>query len=56
MVKIKDTVKREVYSIRLNPEVVTRLKHVAVDEKKALSELVEEGIMMVLEKYRGRGQ
>jgi hypothetical protein len=46
--KIKDGTKREAYSVRLNPDLVTELKHLAVDQKKTLSELIEEGIKTVL--------
>lgn len=46
--KIKDGTKREAYSVRLDPDLVRELKHLAVDQKKTLSELIEEGIKMVL--------
>ena len=48
MVKAKDAVKRESYSVRLDPLLVTELKHIAVDEKKPVSMLIEEGIRLVL--------
>lgn len=51
MVKAKDDVKRESYSVRLKPEVINKLKHLAVDEKKAISQLIEEGIEDLLKKY-----
>jgi predicted transcriptional regulator len=47
----KSTIVREVFSTRLNPEVVKRLKHLAVDEKKTVSQLIEEGIEDLLKKY-----
>ncbi len=46
--KIKNGVKREAYSVRLDPDLITELKHLAVDQKKTLSELIEEGIRAVL--------
>jgi predicted DNA-binding protein len=49
MVKVSDGEKRITYSARLKPELVTRLKHLAVDENKAVSELIEEGILLVLQ-------
>ena len=52
MVKAKDAVKRESYSVRLDPILVTELKHVAVDEKKPVSMLIEEGIKLLLKKYK----
>ncbi len=52
MVKAKDEVKRESYSVRLDPALIQELKHVAVDEKKPVSTLIEEGIRIVLKKYK----
>ena len=52
MVKAKDAVNRESYSVRLDPVLVTKLKHVAVDEKKPVSMLIEEGIKLLLKKYK----
>lgn len=49
--KIKDGTRREAYSVRLDPNLVTRLKHLAVDQKRTLSELIEEGIRTVLSRY-----
>lgn len=40
--------KREVFSTRLNPDMVKRLKYLAVDENKNLNELLEEAIEMLL--------
>jgi hypothetical protein len=50
--KIKNGTKREGYSVRLDPDLVTELKHLAVDRKKTLSELIEEGIKVVLSHAR----
>lgn len=41
---------RESYSVRLNPDLIRTLKHMAVDENKTVSELIEEAISMLLEK------
>ena len=53
MVKAKDAVKRESYSVRLDPLLVTELKHIAVDEKKPVSMLIEEGIKLMLKIHKG---
>ncbi len=53
MVRAKDTVKRESYSVRLDPLLVTELKHIAVDEKKPVSMLIEEGIKLILKTHKG---
>ena len=54
MVKAKDTVKRESYSVRLDPMLVTALKHIAVDEKKPISMLIEESIKILIKKYKSQ--
>lgn len=54
MVKSKDGSTRVTYSMRLNPDLLTRLKHIAVDEKKTIGELVEEGIEFVIAKREKR--
>ncbi len=51
MVKAKDDIRRESYSVRLDPDLIRELKHIAVDEKKPISTLIEEGIKLVLKKY-----
>jgi len=52
MVKAKDNIKRESYSVRLDPDLIRELKHVAVDERKPISKLIEEGIRLVIKKYK----
>jgi len=38
------------YSVRVKPDIINRLKHLAVDEMKSASELIEEGMFLILEK------
>lgn len=52
MIDKKELVKREVFSTRVNPELIKQLKHLAVDEEKAINELLEEAIAILL-KDRG---
>ena len=52
MVKAKDDIKRESYSVRLDPDLIQELKHVAVDEKRPISTLIEEGIRLIIKKYK----
>jgi hypothetical protein len=52
VVKAKDAIKRESYSVRLDPELITELKHIAVDEKKPVSILIEEGIKLLITKFK----
>jgi predicted transcriptional regulator len=52
MVKPKNDIKRESYSVRLDPGLLRELKHIAVDENKPVSLLIEEGIRSILKKYQ----
>lgn len=50
MVKARDGEARVSYSVRLKPDLIPQLKHIAVDENKPISELIEEGISIVIQK------
>ena len=50
--KAKDGSERVTYSVRLNPDLLKQLKHLAVDENKTVGELIEEGIKVVLHKRK----
>ncbi len=52
MTKQKDGVTKITYSVRLNPDLLKLLRHVAVDENKSVGELLEEGIKAVLKKRK----
>jgi predicted HicB family RNase H-like nuclease len=46
---------REVFSTRVDPDLIRQLKHLAVDEGKALNELLEEAIGLLLTSRRKDG-
>ena len=52
MVKSKDDIQRISYSVRVDPDLIKDLKHIAVDENKPVSTLIEEGIKLVIKKYK----
>ena len=52
MAKRKDGTTRATYSVRLNPDLLRVLKHIAVDEDKSVGELLEEGIKAVIKKRK----
>ena len=54
MAKAKDNLKRKSYSVRLNPDLLIQLNVIAVDEKKTVSELIEEGISAIVENRKGK--
>jgi hypothetical protein len=49
MTRAKDDVKRIPYSVKLDPDLITKLKHRAVDERKTMGELIEEAIRLLLQ-------
>jgi predicted transcriptional regulator len=52
MVKSKDDVERISYSVRVDPDLIKDLKHIAVDENKPVSTLIEEGIRLIIKKHK----
>jgi hypothetical protein len=49
----KSEVNREVFSTRVNPIAIRKLKYLSADEKKPLNVLLEEAIQLLLQS-RGR--
>ncbi|HVN22324.1 MAG TPA: hypothetical protein VMT71_00015 [Syntrophorhabdales bacterium] len=47
-------VQREVYTTRLAPDLIKKLKHLAVDESKAANELLEEAIRLLLSNRKAK--
>ncbi len=52
MAKQKDETTRVTYSVRLNPDLLKVLRHIAVDEHRSVGELLEEGIKAVMKKRK----
>jgi hypothetical protein len=50
----KDICERKTYSVRLQETVLDSLRHLAVDEHRPLSSLLEEAITDILAKYGKR--
>jgi hypothetical protein len=51
----KSETKKEVFSTRLDSKLLNRVRHLAVDERKPLNQLLEEGLELLLNKYaKGR--
>jgi predicted transcriptional regulator len=42
---------KQVFSTRIDDDLVKKLKHLAVDERKSLGSLLEEAIQELLKKY-----
>jgi predicted transcriptional regulator len=49
--KAEKKVMRETFTTRVNPKILSELKHLAVDLKKPLSHLIEESISDLLKKH-----
>lgn len=52
MAKSKNGENKVSYSFRVNPDLLPKLKHLAIDENKTVSEIIEEGIALVLAKRK----
>lgn len=47
----KSETKREVFSTRIDSELLKKVRHLGVDEKKPLNLLLEEALELLLKKY-----
>jgi len=47
---------RKVFSTRLDQDLIKELKHLAVDEGRALNDLLEEAIEALLKKYKSKAK
>lgn len=56
MRKITSAIKREIFSTRINPDLVKQLKHLAVDGGRPLNDLLEETIAPLLKGRAGKAQ
>ena len=54
MPKQKDAVKKKQSGVRLDPELMKRLKHLAVDMERSFNSLIEEAIEDLLKKYHSK--
>ena len=52
--KALDGTERVSYSVRIDPSLLTTLKHVAVDEKSSVSYIIETAIREFLERRRNK--
>ncbi|HVN95095.1 MAG TPA: hypothetical protein VMT62_01580 [Syntrophorhabdaceae bacterium] len=55
MPKQKDETVRTTYSVRLNPDMLRLLRHIAVDEETSVGKLLEEGIRSIIKKRKAAG-
>jgi predicted HicB family RNase H-like nuclease len=53
MAETNEPNKREVFSTRIDPDLIKQLKHLAVDERKNLNQLLEEAITLLLKNRKG---
>ena len=47
---------RKVFSTRLDQDLIKELKHLAVDEDRALNDLLEEAIEALIKKYKSKSK
>ena len=52
MARPRSLKQRQQFGLRLDPQLMREIKHLAVDEQKQLNELAEEALRDLLKKYR----
>lgn len=52
MRKTKDATKKKQAGVRLEPDLIKKLKHIAIDMERSFNSLVEEAVEDLLKKYR----
>ncbi len=52
MVRPKSEVKRQQFGARVNPEMIKKLKHLAIDKGISFNVLIEEALEDILKKYK----
>jgi hypothetical protein len=52
--KERESEGRKTYGLRLDQALVRQVKHLGVDEDKAVNDLVEEALRDLLKKYQGK--
>lgn len=50
--KENEDINRQTYSFRCDPGLMKDLRHVAIDEEKTISVLIEEAIVLLVQKYK----
>jgi predicted transcriptional regulator len=45
---------KKMFATRIDPEVLKELKHLSVDTERPISDLMEEAIVDLLEKHKGK--
>jgi len=55
MARQKEGTARTTYSVRLSPDLLRVVKHIAIDENKSVGELLEEGIRAIIKKRKLTG-
>ena len=56
MPRPKSSVDRKVYGVRVEKTLYQDIQHLAIDLEKNANDLLEEGMRLVLQKYKKRGK
>ncbi len=52
MPKQKEPVKKKQSGVRLDPDLMKQIKHLAIDREKSFNSLIEEALKDLLKKYK----
>lgn len=56
MSKPKSSVERKVYGVRVEKALYQEIQHLAIDLEKNANDLLEEGMRLILQKYKKKGK
>jgi len=56
MPRPKSSVDRKVYGVRVEKALYQEIQHLAIDLEKHANDLLEEGMRLILQKYKKKGK
>ena len=56
MPRSKSSVDRKVYGVRVEKALYQEIQHLAIDLEKNVNDLLEEGMRLILQKYKKKGK
>ncbi|MET0516726.1 MAG: hypothetical protein ABW047_15520 [Nitrospiraceae bacterium] len=54
MPKRKPSGQRKHYGLSLDPQIMQEIQHLAIDQDRYVNDLIEEGMLELLKKHRGK--
>jgi hypothetical protein len=51
-----DPIKRKNYGLSLDPDLMKEVRHLAVDQDRNVNDMLEEGMRLLVQKYKKKGK